>query len=50
MCEELITEGDSITNNIESFIKEVEVRIQDRYEKEVKYNPEVNFEGVVPEE
>jgi hypothetical protein len=37
-CEQLILERDSILNNIKDYVKEVEVRIQDSYEKEVKYS------------
>ena len=44
ICQELIFEKDPILNNIDNFKKEVEVRIQDQYEKTVKYNKLDNYE------
>jgi hypothetical protein len=37
VCEENLLEKDSILNNINEFKKEIQVRIQDDYEKKVKY-------------
>ena len=39
-CEEVIIERDSVLNNINDYVKEIEVRINDAYEKEVKYSTE----------
>jgi hypothetical protein len=37
-CEELVLERDVVLSNIKNFTKEVEVRLQDAYEKQVKYS------------
>jgi hypothetical protein len=37
VCEETIIERDAVLSNIKDFNKEVEVRIQDLYEKQVKF-------------
>jgi hypothetical protein len=39
-CEDLILERDSVLSNIKDYVKEIEVRINDSYEKEVKYSKE----------
>jgi len=39
VCEETIRERDVVLSNIKDFTKEVEVRLQDAYEKEVKFAP-----------
>jgi len=39
ICEETILERDVILSNIKDFNKEVEVRLQDAYEREVKFLP-----------
>ena len=43
-CQDIIFEKDPLLNNIENYKKEVEVRIQDQYEKLVKYNKFDNYE------
>lgn len=43
VCEETLLEKDSILNNIENFKKEVEVRIQDAYEKNVKSDGQIDI-------
>lgn len=48
-CEELIFDKDPIINNLENFKKEVEVRIQDSWEKNVKYEKSILNENFTPE-
>jgi hypothetical protein len=40
-CEELIFEKDPILNNIPDYLKEIEVRIIDQYEKQVSHKTEI---------
>ena len=39
-CEDVMIERDTVLNHIKDYVKEIEVRINDSYEKEVKYSQE----------